>query len=169
VGEEDVRGRSCYVLDVPAPEGAFAGCSGVRLWIEPRIPIMLRAEAYDQQDALIRRMEVKSFKKINDRWVIKDIELTSLPSRHKTYLRVRDVQDRSRKDFIAADEGGPEATPRTGSGRHRHGAARSRGVGNLYAVLEGRAMRVRASLWLTLPASRREGGRVRPTGTMFPR
>jgi hypothetical protein len=110
-GEEDVRGRSCYVLDVPAPEGAFAGCSGVRLWIEPRIPIMLRAEAYDQQDAPIRRMEVKSFKKINDRWVIKDIELTSFPSRHKTFLRVRDVQDRTRKDFIAADEGGPEATP----------------------------------------------------------
>lgn len=110
-GEEEVRGRTCQVVDVPAPEGAFAGCSGVRLWIEPRIPIMLRAEAYDRKDTLIRRMEVKSFKKINDRWVIKDIELTSFPSRHKTFLRVRDVQDRTRQDFIATDEGGPETTP----------------------------------------------------------
>ncbi len=109
VGAEEVRGRTCYVMDVPAPADAFPGCTGVRLWIEPKINIMLRAEAYDAQNDLMRRMEVKSFKKINDRWVIKDIELTSLPSRHKTYLRVRDVQDRSRKDFIATDEGGPEA------------------------------------------------------------
>lgn len=108
-GAGEVRGRTCWVMDLPAPDEAFSGCSGVRLWVDPKIGIMLRAEAYGHQDQLMRRMEVKSFKKINDRWVIKDIELTSFPSRHKTYLRVRDVQDRSRKDFITRDEGGPEA------------------------------------------------------------
>lgn len=108
-GREDVKGRDCLVVDTAAPPGSFAGCAGVRLWIDPRIHILLRAEAYDAANAPMRRLEVKSFKKINDRWVIKDIELTSLPSKHKTHLRVRDVQDRMRKDYIARDEGGPDA------------------------------------------------------------
>lgn len=111
VGVENVRGRPCFVIDLPAPPASFPGCAGVRLWIEPRIRIMLKAEAYNGANELIRRMEVKSFKKINDRWVIKDIELTSLPARSKTFLRVRDVQDRTRKTFVAEDEGGPEPEP----------------------------------------------------------
>lgn len=109
VGVEEVRGRSCFVVDLTAPPGTFPGCAGVRLWLEPRIHIMLKAEAYNAANELIRRMEIKSFKKINDRWVIKDIELTSLPERSKTFLRVRDVQDRTRKRFVPEDEGGPEA------------------------------------------------------------
>ena len=101
-GREDVRGRSCWVVDVPAPD-AFAGCSGVRIWIDPRINILLKAEAYGADDKPIRRLEVKSFKKINDRWVIKDIELTGLPARSKTLLRVRNVADRTRKIFVRPD------------------------------------------------------------------
>ncbi|HMP75831.1 MAG TPA: outer membrane lipoprotein-sorting protein [Kiritimatiellia bacterium] len=101
-GREDVRGRSCWVIDIPAPD-AFSGCSGVRLWIDPRIRIMLKAEAYGHDDKPMRRMDVKSFKKINDRWVIKDIELTSLPARSKTVLRVRNVEDRTRKNYLRED------------------------------------------------------------------
>lgn len=99
-GTEEVKGRDCYVLDIPAPAGEFAGCSGVRVWIDPRISILLRAEAYGMEDQKLRRLEVKSFRKINDRWFIKDIEVQSYPSRHKTILRVRDVQDRERKQFL---------------------------------------------------------------------
>jgi ATP-dependent Lon protease len=99
-GTEEVKGRECYVLDIPAPAGDFAGCSGVRVWIDPRISILLRAEAYGMEDQKLRRLEVKSFRKINDRWFIKDIEVQSYPSRHKTILRVRDVQDRERKQFL---------------------------------------------------------------------
>lgn len=108
VGREDVRGQSCWVVDIPAPD-AFAGCAGVRLWISPRINIMLKAEAYDPNNKPMRRFEVKSFKRINNRWVIKDIELTSLPARTRTVLRVRNVEDRTRKSFIREDgEGGNE-------------------------------------------------------------
>jgi len=109
-GEEEVKGRMCYVMDIPAPTNDFSGCSGVRVWIDPRISILLRAEAYGMADQKLRRMEVKSFRKINDRWFIKDIEVQSYPSRHKTLLRVRDVQDRARQHYLDRDEGGPEPT-----------------------------------------------------------
>lgn len=102
VGREDVRGQSCWVVDIPAPN-AFAGCAGVRLWISPRINIMLKAEAYDGANKPMRRFDVKSFKRINNRWVIKDIELTSLPARTRTTLRVRNVEDRTRVSYIRED------------------------------------------------------------------
>ena len=112
-GEEEVKGRLCQVLDIPAPADAFAGCSGVRVWIDPNIHILLRAEAYGMADQKLRRMEVKSFRKINDRWFIKDIEVQSYPSRHKTLLRVRDVQDRARKEYLDREEGGPDPASET--------------------------------------------------------
>jgi hypothetical protein len=111
VGAEEVRSRACYVVDVPAPTNAFFGCTGARLWIDPGVGIMLRADAYDEAGVIMRRMEVKSFKKINSRWVIQNIEIESFPSRHRTVLRVRDVQDRTRKDFIKEDEGGEDIAP----------------------------------------------------------
>jgi len=37
-------------------------------------------------------MEIKSFKKIEGLWTIQDIDVESFPSRHKTLLRVRDVE-----------------------------------------------------------------------------
>lgn len=107
-GEEEVKGRMCYVIDLPAPTDAFAGCSGVRVWIDPRINILLRAEAYGMDDQRQRRLEVKSFRKINDRWFIKDIEIQSYPTRHKTILRVRDVQDRERKEYLDREGGAAE-------------------------------------------------------------
>lgn len=111
-GSEEVKGRDCFVLDIPAPVGEFGECNGVRVWIDPRINILLRAESFNHESKLMRRLEVKSFRKINDRWFIKDIEIQSHPSRHKTILRVRDVQDRARKVFLDHDTGGePEAPP----------------------------------------------------------
>jgi hypothetical protein len=107
-GEEEVKGRMCYVMDIPAPAEVFSGCSGVRVWIDPRINILLRAEAYGLDDQRQRRLEVKSFRKINDRWFIKDIEIQSYPSRHKTILRVRDVQDRERKEYLDREGGAAE-------------------------------------------------------------
>ncbi|MCZ7592134.1 MAG: outer membrane lipoprotein-sorting protein [Kiritimatiellae bacterium] len=107
-GQEKVKERDCWVVDIVAPD-AFSGCSGVRLWIDPRIGIMLKAEMFNTDNQPIRRFEVKSFKKINKRWVIKDIELTSLPEKTKTILRVRNVEDQTRKNYLREDgTGGDE-------------------------------------------------------------
>ena len=105
VGAEEIRSRTCYVIEIPAPSGAFGGCSKVRLWIDPQIHIMLRADVYDTAGTLMRRMDVKGFKKINGRWVIQHIEIESYPSRHETVLRVRDVQDHTRKSYMHDDAG----------------------------------------------------------------
>jgi hypothetical protein len=91
-GMEKVKGRSCFVLDLPAPPGAVSGLAGVRLWVDPRLNVLLRAAAYDAEGGEVRRMDVKSLKKIDDLWVLKDLEVRSLPSRHKALLRVDHVE-----------------------------------------------------------------------------
>ena len=97
LGAESVRGRECLIVDLPAPSDAPLTLGGVRLWIDPKIGMLLQAESFNEQGERIRRMEIKSFKKIKDRWVIKDIEFRRYPNPgQSTLLRVRNVEDRER-------------------------------------------------------------------------
>lgn len=107
-GREETLGRDCYIVDIDAPQGT-PGFSGVRLWIEPKIHMMLRAESYNEKVELMRRLEVKSFKKINDRWFVGEIKLQSFPSKHHTYLRVQSVYDRERKQYLTRDNAAAES------------------------------------------------------------
>lgn len=95
-GEGTVRGRDCDIIDVAAPDHVVSDFDGVRLWVDRKIGIVLRAEGYSGQAELRRRMEVRSFKKINSRWVIKDLEFESFPDKTRTSLIVRKVEERER-------------------------------------------------------------------------
>ncbi|MGD9874219.1 MAG: outer membrane lipoprotein-sorting protein [Kiritimatiellia bacterium] len=91
-GTEKKKGRLCHVVDVIAPDPETGAYAGMRLWIDPEIGLLLQAEGYNRENERIRRMEIKSFKKIEGLWTIQDIDVESFPSRHKTLLRVRDVE-----------------------------------------------------------------------------
>jgi len=99
VGQEQVKGRPCYVVEVRAPDAAAAERSaqtarryaGARLWIDQDLRMLLQAEGYDADGVAVRRLWVKSFKKIDDRWMIKDMEIQSYPAAHRTKLRVDEV------------------------------------------------------------------------------
>lgn len=105
-GEEPVRGRDCRVIDLPAPDSVGNKMDGIRLWVDRKAGMVLRAEGYDASGELMRRMDVKSFKKINDRWVIKDIDFQRFPEKSKTTLLVRDVKERDRFYTPERDAGG---------------------------------------------------------------
>lgn len=95
VGSDKVRGRDCYIVDVPAPPennittGAIY--DHVRLWIDKEILLVLKAEGRDKNAAPIRRMWVRSFKKINDQWMIKDMEIQAFPADQRTKMTIREV------------------------------------------------------------------------------
>lgn len=101
-GAAEVRGRKCYVVEVPAPETGTAGGTGapgegaapyaaVRLWIDEELLMLLQAEGLNAARGPVRKLWVKSFKKIDDRWMIKDMEVQSYPVQHRTKLTVREV------------------------------------------------------------------------------
>ena len=97
-GMEDVRGFTCYVVDMNAPRDRPGPYTHARLWIDRTSSVLLQAGGW-AQDRLVRRLWVKSIKKIKtagqtkERWMIKDMEIQSFPSHHRTKLRVQDVTE----------------------------------------------------------------------------
>ena len=91
-GMEKRCGRLCYVIDIPAPDESTNTYAGVRVWIDPEVNMLLQAEGYDQEKERIRKLQVKSLAKVDDLWTIKNVDVTTYPTRHKTTLRVQDVE-----------------------------------------------------------------------------
>ena len=92
VGGEKLKGRFCYIVDVPCPTPTPDRYGGVRLWIDPQVAVLLQAVAYDVNDRDIKRLQVKSFKKIKGVWMISDLDVQDLVTRHKTVMKVRAVE-----------------------------------------------------------------------------
>jgi len=61
------------------------------MWIDANLYMLLQAEGYDETGDAIRRLWVRSFKKINDRWMIKEMEIQAEPAYHRTKLRIEAV------------------------------------------------------------------------------
>ena len=90
-GTEKVLDRDCYIIEAPAPAGEKTPYSLARLWIDRQYLMLLRAEGCDANGKTLRRVAVKSIKKINDEWMVKDLDVTSLPSNLRTSLRINIV------------------------------------------------------------------------------
>ena len=97
VGTDRAKGRDCYLVDVPAPAWGveLTGYSRVRLWIDQSLHMLLRADAFDADDKHVRSLWVRSLKKTNERWMIKDMEIRRYPSIHRTRLRIHEVRTAS--------------------------------------------------------------------------
>jgi hypothetical protein len=95
IGRQEVKGQPCYVLDVHPPDARAWPYGSVRIWIDTRISMLLQAETCNKLGDPVRRLQVKSFKKINDEWMIKDLEVDDVPSGSRTVLRVIEVRDMS--------------------------------------------------------------------------
>ncbi len=91
IGQEENRGQPCYVLDRHAPPNAMMPYASVRIWVDTRVSMLLEAVGNDMLENPLRRMSVKSFKKINHEWMIKDLEVENLSTHAITVLRVRDA------------------------------------------------------------------------------
>lgn len=99
VGEAEVKGRACLIIDIPSPEmnvdsppDGQESYARVRVWVDREMLMLLRAEGYGRTGTLLRSLWVHSFKKIDERWMIKDMEIQSYPILHRTKLRIQEVR-----------------------------------------------------------------------------
>jgi len=88
--DAEIKGRTCYVVEVPAPVATTGPYAKVRIWVDQKLHMLLQAEGLDAKDKQVRILWIKSFKKINDRWMLKDLEVQASPL-HRTKLVVREV------------------------------------------------------------------------------
>jgi hypothetical protein len=77
LGEETVRTRKCWKLQLRAPskESAY---SNVLLWVDKASGALMRMEGYDWDAKLIKRFEVVSAQKIEGRWFLKQMRVEQL-------------------------------------------------------------------------------------------
>ncbi|MCK4564181.1 MAG: outer membrane lipoprotein-sorting protein, partial [Verrucomicrobia bacterium] len=98
IDEEKKINRECYVVDVPVP----ASENTMRLWIEKKMGMLLEAQTLDAEKKEIRRMKIKSIKKMDGMWVAKDLEIRDKATGNKTTLQITDLQWENPKPTRAA-------------------------------------------------------------------
>lgn len=91
-GTDKVRGRECHVVSVRPPEGTGGQYGHVLLWIDRELGMFLQAEGYDPAGERVRRLWIQSLKKIDERWMIKDLEVQVYPGTDRTKLLVRSLK-----------------------------------------------------------------------------
>ncbi|MCX7723139.1 MAG: outer membrane lipoprotein-sorting protein [Verrucomicrobiae bacterium] len=87
------RSRFCDVLESTNPAPTPDGYSRVVSWIDTETRGIVRAEAYDANNKLLKEFEPKEFKKVSGRWELRQ-------------MRIRNVQTGSQTIFELDKSGG---------------------------------------------------------------
>jgi len=93
LGEENVRTRNCWKLQLRAPSRE-SQYSNVLLWIDKASGALMRMEGYDWNAQLAKRFEVVSAQKIDNRWFLKQMRVEELQPgtnhvQSRTYLEIK--------------------------------------------------------------------------------
>src|SRR5213595_1974323 len=93
LGEESVRTRNCWKLQLRAPSRE-SQYSNVLLWIDKASGALMRMEGYDWNAQLAKRFEVVSAQKIEGRWFLKQMRVEEFQpgTNHvqaRTYLEIK--------------------------------------------------------------------------------
>jgi hypothetical protein len=93
VGEDSVRTRSCWKLQLQAPNKQ-SQYSNVLLWVDKQGGALMRMEGYDWNVKLAKRFEVVSAQKIEGHWFLKQMRIEELQPetgkvQSRTYLEIK--------------------------------------------------------------------------------
>lgn len=89
-GSRRLKGRAVhyFLLYPPELDARYAHIGAVRVAIDADFNVAVRAETLDLDGNALRRLEVRSVKKIDEQWIVSRIDLIDLQSRDRTQLRV---------------------------------------------------------------------------------
>ena len=92
-GEENIRTRNCWKLQLrpPSRDSQYAR---VLLWVDKNSGALMRMEGYNAMNQMIRRFEVISAQKIDNRWFLKQMRIEEMQpgTKHvqsRTYLEIK--------------------------------------------------------------------------------
>lgn len=89
-GTEKVRGRPAhYFLLYPPDDFQLTEVGAVRVIIDADFNALLRAEILDPEGKPLKTFRINSFKKADDQWIVKEIDLLDERTRDKTRFTVR--------------------------------------------------------------------------------
>jgi hypothetical protein len=93
IGQENVRTRNCWKLQLrpPSRDSQYAN---VLLWIDKGSGALMRMEGYDAMGQMVKRFEVISAQKIDNRWFLKQMRIEEMQPgtnhvQSRTYLEIK--------------------------------------------------------------------------------
>ena len=98
LGDETVHARSCWKLQLSAPPATpklrDSQYANVFIWVDKKSGALMRLEGYDSGGKLMKRFEVVSTQKIDNRWFLKQMRVDEMqPGTNKvqsrTYLEIK--------------------------------------------------------------------------------
>lgn len=89
-GSERVKGRPAhfFLLYPPSDDPAYAHLGAVRAVIDADFNVILRAEILDPEGQALKTIKVQSFKKVDEQWIVKRIDLVDEVTRDRTRFEV---------------------------------------------------------------------------------
>ncbi len=95
-GADSIKTLRAYALDA-YPEGRPSRYKKIRYWVSADHFLLIRADAYNDKDEVVKRVEVNGVQKIGNAWAIKEMQIASMIpgrelSRSRTYLEIRSGQ-----------------------------------------------------------------------------
>jgi Outer membrane lipoprotein-sorting protein len=92
-GENSIRTRNCWKLELKAPNRQ-SQYSNIWLWVDKGGGALMRMDGYDWNAKLVKRFEVISAQKIDDRWFLKQMRIEEFDPatgkvRSRTYLEIK--------------------------------------------------------------------------------
>lgn len=93
IGADTLRTRNCWKLRLTAPS-KDAQYATVLLWVDKESGALMRMEGYDPKGQLVKRFEVISAQKIEERWFLKQMRIEEMEPgtdkvRSRTYLEIK--------------------------------------------------------------------------------
>jgi outer membrane lipoprotein-sorting protein len=91
LGEETVEGNDCYKVE-STPKDEEYMYSRTITWVTKDKWIALKKEFYDEDDDLLKTLEVKKFENINGFWIILGSRMHNLQKEHTTQMELENVK-----------------------------------------------------------------------------
>lgn len=96
IGEGDIKGRDCDIVKLSPPEPT-QNCAFGKVWLDKAQRVLMQATQNDESGKETRRLWVRAVQKLevakdDERWVIKDLEVETTGSGHRTRLHFDDVK-----------------------------------------------------------------------------
>ena len=88
--EETVDGKKCYVVQSISKDEDYMYTKTIT-WINKSNFIGVKKEFYDEDEELLKVLNIKSFKKVSGFWVITHSEMKNVQNNHKTIIKLSDV------------------------------------------------------------------------------
>ena len=80
------KGRVCQVLESIHPQPPTNGYSRVVAWLDKETGGPILAEAYGRDGRLLKEFSIRSFKKVEGRWQLEEMEIRDVRKRSRTRL-----------------------------------------------------------------------------------